>query len=162
MRIRKPGPRALFRTSYLVLLAVPLLTLAGCDSPFGVEGGDRERIRAQRAIWDAQQISDYTFESRRVCFCAFVGWLEVTVEADTILTVLAIDDVEVPQSAIADYPTIDELFDILTDAVDRDAVQIDVTWHETMGYPTTFFIDYARNIADEELGHDVRILTPAP
>lgn len=144
------------------LVAFCGIAFSGCTSSLAPEDRELERIRAQRAIWSAQEISDYTFESRRVCFCAFVGWLEVTVRADTVESITAIDDPDVPAWALEDYPTVDGLFDILEDAVDRNAVQIDVTWHDTLGYPTTFFIDYALNIADEELGHDVRVLTPEP
>lgn len=137
-----------------------LLALSACSSTLGPVDSDLQRIRAQRALWDAQEISSYTFETRRLCFCAFVGWLEVTVAADSVVSILPIDDPEAPEWATQDYPTINELFDILEDAVEREAVQIDMTWHESLGYPESFWIDYALNVADEELGHDVRLLTP--
>ena len=136
-------------------------SIAGCTDPagtLGVPGADR--INAQRAIWEAQNIDDYTFETRRRCFCGFVGWLEVTVEDDQVRTITPLEGEDVPAWATADYPTVDELFDILVEAVEDDAVMIDVTWHETLGYPETFYIDYSRNVADEELGHDIRVLSP--
>ena len=148
---------------FAVAAMIGALGLSGCaDSLTSANERGGERIRAQRAIWDSLQLDDYTFETRRVCFCGFVGWLEVTVAGDTVQQVVALEAEDAPQSALSDYPTVDELFDILEEAVAQDAAQIEVTWHETMGYPESFFIDYSRNIADEELGHDIRLLSPAP
>jgi hypothetical protein len=145
------------------LVVAATVTLAGCGDPLDPlsdAGGDR--IRRQRAIWEAQQIDDYVFETRRLCFCGFVGWVEATVQDDAITSVVSLDELEVPAWTIDEYPTVNELFDILEDAVERNAAEIDVTWHETLGYPEHFYIDYSRNIADEELGNEIRLLTPLP
>ena len=53
----------------------------------------------------------------------------------------------------------DELFDLLSDAITRRAVQIDVKYHPQLGYPTEFYIDYSTNISDEEFGYHVDGLT---
>ncbi len=145
---------------FAVVATLGALGLSGCaDSLTAVNERGGQRIRAQRATWDALQLDDYVFETRRLCFCGFVGWLEVTVAGDTVQQIVALEAEDA--SAISHYPTVDELFDILEDAVAQEAAQIEVTWHETMGYPESFFIDYSRNIADEELGHDIRLLSPA-
>lgn len=139
------------------------LILSGCAASLtAVNERGGERIRTQRAIWEAQQLDSYVFETRRVCFCAFVGWLEVSVSDGTVDQINALGEEDVPAWAIAEYPTVDELFDILEEAVAQDAAQIEVTWHESMGYPESFYIDYSKNVADEELGHDIRSLIPSP
>lgn len=146
-----------------VLITLVTLTLFGCDDPLGpLTDAGEDRIRLQREIWEAQQIDDYVFETRRICFCPFVGWLEVTVQGDTVQSISPLDDPDIPEWVVSEYPTVDELFDILEDAVDRNAAEMEVTWHETLGYPESFWIDYSHNVADEELGHDIRALSPAP
>jgi len=162
-RSRLAGRRPLPGARFGWLAALLLFAATGCTDPtgsLGVPGADR--ISAQRALWESQNIDDYTFETRRLCFCGFVGWLEVTVEGGVVQSITVLEQEDVPASVAEEYPTVDELFDILAEAVEKDAVRIDVTWHETLGYPETFYIDYSRNIADEELGHDIRLLSPTP
>ena len=152
-----------FRSSRSVPIFVALvgLLLMGCGESLGpLADVSGDRIRRQRAIWEAQQIDDYVFETRRLCFCGFVGWLEVTVQGDVVQSISPVEDPEIPEWVASEYPTVNELFDLLDDAVDRDAAEIEVTWHETLGYPESFWIDYSRNVADEELGHDIRALSP--
>jgi hypothetical protein len=50
---------------------------------------------------------------------------------------------------------VEGLFDILRDAIVRDAHVIEVTYDVETGVPIKFWIDYAENIADEELGFRV-------
>ena len=90
-----------------------------------------------------------------------VGWVRLTVEdgSPTGLVVLE-DGTVVPEPDPSEYPTVTGLFDILEEAVDQEAHSINVTWDPTFGFPTTFFIDYSLNIADEELGYDVRAFQP--
>ena len=168
MGASKPRPgrslRKISRTGRrVVLVLVGMAALSSCaDSLTAVNERGGERIRIQRAIWEAQQLDQYVFETRRVCFCGFIGWLEVSVSNGSVQSVTALEAEDVPEWATADYPTVDELFDLLEEAVAQDAAQIEVTWHESMGYPESFYIDYSKNIADEELGHDIRSLTPVP
>lgn len=53
------------------------------------------------------------------------------------------------------YPTIRALFDVLTEADERNAVQVRVSFNADFGYPEDVYIDYAANIADEELSFTV-------
>lgn len=46
--------------------------------------------------------------------------------------------------------TINDLFDEIQKAIDEGRPQIDVDYNETYGFPTSIFIDYELNIADEE------------
>ena len=162
--VSSPGRKKIKRISGagVMAAALALVCLSACgDSLTAVNERGGERIRTQRAIWEAQQLDNYVFETRRVCFCGFVGWLEVSVSGGSVQQVTALEDENAPAWATEDYPTVDELFDILEEAVAQDAAQIEVTWHASMGYPESFYIDYSKSIADEELGHDIRALAPS-
>ena len=50
------------------------------------------------------------------------------------------------------YLTIDGLFDLIQDAYDRNAHEVQVEFDPSRGYPTRIYIDYSEMIADEELG----------
>ena len=61
---------------------------------------------------------------------------------------------------LAEYDTVPELFDVIQDAIDRDAAEIRVTYAAS-GYPDEVWLDYDEQIADEELGFFIHALTPA-
>ncbi len=50
------------------------------------------------------------------------------------------------------------MFDVLEDAIARDAHSISATYDPDTGVPVEFFIDYQENVADEELG--MRVTEP--
>jgi hypothetical protein len=53
------------------------------------------------------------------------------------------------------FPTIEDLFDEIQDAIDRDADNIDATYDESFGYPVQVFIDWIRNAIDDEMSFQV-------
>ena len=81
---------------------------------------------------------------------------------DGAITELTIIDPDVAELQIPldGYPTLTELFDLLEDAVERNASSISVDWDADYGFPVDIYIDYEENTADEELGYEVRAFTP--
>jgi len=129
-----------------------LLLLMGCTSPTGPEN----QLENQRARWDAQGLTDYTFDVARSCFCVPASLKDVRVtiqnEAITDVTDIATGN-QLPLSDWTGwYKTIDGLFDLLQDAYNQNAHDVQVEFHPTRGYPTNIWIDYSLAIADEELG----------
>ncbi|WP_448270287.1 DUF6174 domain-containing protein [Nostoc sp. DSM 114159] len=49
------------------------------------------------------------------------------------------------------YDTIPELFNVIQDAINRKAFNLDVEYNAKLGYPTKINIDYNSQIADEEI-----------
>ena len=123
-----------------------LLLLGACASPT-TPGND---LAEYRALWEAQGLTDYTFDVRRVCYCQFVGDVRVTVKDGVItgVTELASEVARDPDT----FRTINGLFDLVQDAYDRNAHEVKVEFDPSRGYPTQIWIDYVRMIADEEMG----------
>ncbi len=57
------------------------------------------------------------------------------------------------------FGPVGELFEFLQDAIGRDAVRIDATFHPELGYPVEVFVDFDERLADEERGFMVRSLS---
>ncbi len=133
-----------------VLAAVFLLGPIACGESTGPEG---DRVSEQRFLWEAQSLDDYTYDVQRVCFCPLREGVQLTVVDGVVAgaTDLTTEEVLEP-SEVQWYVTIDGLFDLLQDAYDRNAHQVDVDFDANRGYPTRIFIDYSEMIADEELG----------
>ena len=131
---------------YIRLTAVLLLAACGSDSPTA----PANRLGEQRALWAAQGLTDYTFDVTKVCYCQSVGDVRVTVKGGVItgVTELASEVARDPET----FRTIDGLFDLVQDAYERDAHEVQVEFDPNRGYPTRIWIDYGRMIADEEMG----------
>ena len=49
------------------------------------------------------------------------------------------------------FPSAEQLFDAIQDAIDRQADYIDIDYDPTYGYPTDVYIDYDRRVSSDEL-----------
>ena len=132
--------------SVMRLRLTTLLLLGACASPTTPEND----LADYRTLWEAQRLTDYTFDVSRVCYCQFRGDVRVTVKDGVITGVseLASEVARDPET----FRTIDGLFDLVQDAYDRDAHEIQVEFDPGRGYPTRIWIDYVEMMADEEMG----------
>lgn len=123
----------------------------------------REELIRNRELWAAQGITDYQMEFRWNCFCApdYVAPVIISItRGDTIKSVvLAENKLPVDRQFSANYPSTNELFDLIQGAIDRPAFHISVKYHAEMGYPLSAAIDYDQRIMDEERGFHVGAVT---
>lgn len=141
----------------LLLPALATLTLGGCSST-GPGSTIESEVRFYRAQWEATGPASYVYALRHTCFCSpeAIGPVRVTVDESSVTARVYVDSSEpVDPDFHGSFPDIDGLFDVLEDAIEREAHQIDVTWHESDGYPVSIFVDYIEFAADEERGFTV-------
>ena len=147
----------------IVGLALAIVVITGGGFALAGKGGNSarpdvaDRVQAgvdwHRTLWEANRSGDYTFEYHPVCFCLrdFVQPVEVKVRNRVVESVTYLESGESPATnGFPDYHTIDGLFDVIQDAIDREAARITVNYDPEIGYPTSVSIDYALNMADEE------------
>lgn len=146
----------------LLLYLLPLL-LTSCTL-LGDDGDRRSELERRRQQWERQGIDSYEYELNIACFCPYFGPVQITVRADTVAA-LAFDpppDLPPPteaQSAFYDR-TVDDLFDVIERAFRQGADDLEVEYHDALGYPTRISIDYYENALDDEIGYTVYSLTP--
>ena len=130
----------------LGLRLTTLLLLGACTSPTTPEND----LADYRTLWEAQRLTDYTFDVSRVCYCQFMGDVRVTVQSGVItgVTELASEVARDPET----FRTIDGLFDLVQDAYDREAHEVQVHFNSSRGYPIRIWIDYVEMMQDEEMG----------
>lgn len=145
-------------------LVVSLAVLAGgCSSAFGSsDDPGRRQLAEQRALWQAAGITTYEYVVRNTCFCTLSGKdVRVTVVAGTITALTVVETgAPVPAAATGSYKTLGALFDVMQDAFDREAPEVQVQYDFTYGYVLHAYIDYDFGTADEHLGWDVVSFTP--
>ena len=150
-RMRASGGRA------VLAVVVAAAFLSTCNS-LGLGDGPLEELERNRALWVDVGPLAYQYGLERLCFCAedARGPVRVTVESGLVTERTYVGSGDPVPALLEDlFPDVSGLFDILEDALERDAFQIDVTYDPETGVPIDFWIDYLENAADEELGFTV-------
>lgn len=144
-----------FHPFRLTGVAVCIAAFQGCSDLGPAPTGLEAEVAEHRRLWDAVRPTAYTFELERQCYCAddARGPVRLSVEGTLVLgRTYSGSGVSVSDDFSELFPSIDGLFDVLEDAIRRSAADVQVTWDESLGVPSHFFIDYSTDIADEELG----------
>ena len=135
------------------ILAVLLLAACTQTAPVSQSGAGPESLDAARALWADAGFADYQMTLTRSCFCPedFRGPFAVSVEDETVTEV----EFQGRDLSTDRALTVEALFDLLQDAYDQGAARVDVTYHPTLGYPMSLYIDVSEMMADEEVGYTV-------
>ena len=146
----------LLRSTRTLLVAALLFPLIACENITGVDSLDRAQRELDRN-WDLFERSaplSYSYTVRINCECTSDVTRPVVVWVDrgSVEYLYYEDDGRaVPLSISNSFPSVEQLFDAIQDAIDRNADFVDVEYDFTYGYPTSVYIDYDRRVADEEL-----------
>ena len=124
-----------------LLLAV---VAAGCDNPFDNDQFQREELARARALWGREGGPSYTFTMQLQCYCApgtSLAPVIVTVQNGQPVSRIYVKakptDPSIAASAevFGPYDTVEELFEVIEDAIDRDANILQVGYNDHKGFP---------------------------
>lgn len=141
-------------------LAVMLLTCLGASSCsiLTLTSDRQEELERNRALWARVAPDAYEYSLRRHCFCGpdYLGPVRISVGAGGTVSRAYVDSgASVPDEIAEVFPTVDGLFELLQEAIDRRAFELDVLYDSATGVPVDVWIDYLENAVDEELGLEV-------
>jgi hypothetical protein len=137
-----------------------VLSACGVTDP-DVYETERDRLAASRELWSSQGFDSYAYVLQPRCYCLVTAAGNVFVRNGQITGVTSVETGEpVPQTWLQVYMTVDQLFALIEDAIDRSAHSLDIAYHAQYGYPTHIRIDYIENMIDEEMGFEASSLAP--
>lgn len=118
-----------------------------------------EALAAARALWAVHGQDDYNMAFNWRCFCspALLAPVDLWVRGRAVDSGNLAGGPELVPDHLAEYRTVDGLFDFIDEAISQQAVGINVTY-DPSGYPADVWIDYDERLADEERGFEVRSL----
>ena len=140
------------------------LEIPGFEDVFLVRDIDSQQAHLfrNRGIWERRGLVNYDYTGAWVCLTCdefYVATAAVSVRDGAVTSVSSAE----PGIAVIPVPErfvpIAGLFELLQDAVDRGAHNIDVNYDGEYAYPTFFFINYDDEVEDEERGFTVRSFT---
>lgn len=115
--------------------------------------------------WEEARIFDYDYQFTRGCFCPreFTGPYAVGVRAGVVATASldGVDLFDIEMLEIGRYEeiiqTVDGVFAEIERAL-READSFTAEYHPELGYPTSVYIDWIANAADEEVFYTIEDL----
>ena len=159
-------------TTVLLLMFAALFVACGSDgdepTPTPTELADpnslsdpQDALDAAQSLWGVRGGDDYDMTFNWQCFCVleYVARVDLEVRAGSIHAGVVTDDrTALSAERLAEYQTVERLFELVQDAIDQDAEEIRVTYAPE-GHPSEVWIDYSTRVADEELGFFIHQLT---
>ena len=150
---------------HISALAVVALAVSGCSDQ-GPDLGPQAELRRNESLWSTTRPASYVYTVERQCFClgSSRGPVRVSVVGASVAArVYTATGEPVPEELAELFPSVDGLFDVIRDALQRDAHELRVTYEPGSGVPLEIWIDYVATVIDEELGFMVvEIVQPAP
>lgn len=147
----------------ILLVAALALAVGACEDVLGIEGSEVHRLDRARDRWRREAPKDYSYDFELHCFCGADLHRPVTVwvRNGAVYDAVYVDDGRpVPTAYLQYYRTIDGLFEVIGDAINRRADYLDVEYDSHYGYPRFAEIDYERRAEDEEIRFTVRRFRP--
>ncbi len=138
------------RRSPLALCTLAAVIGTACAETLGVtEAG----LESHRARWEAAGVAAYLYEYHKQCECGpqSLRPARIEIQAGSVTRVTFLDNGETLENPPTEaFPTIEDLFDLVDEAMQMNAAFLVVTYDPTLGYPTLISVDYRRDIADDE------------
>jgi hypothetical protein len=120
------------------------------------------QLEESLALWNSVEHQNYDFVTNWQCFCLpeYRASVDLSVRGGEITSGEYSSNSELTTPVdLTRYETIDGLFDLIADAIEQDAHNIQVSYNLEQGYPESAFIDYSEMIADEERGFVITKVT---
>ncbi|MEX8496470.1 DUF6174 domain-containing protein [Leptothrix ochracea] len=114
------------------------------------------------ARWAALGIRSYRFTLHTTCFCLPEEDIVITVQSGSMVSAIyALSGQAVPASRVSTLvaTSVEGLLALIDSAAARPAAVLNVTYHPSLGYPQSMYIDWVQNMADDEFGYTVVNLT---
>jgi hypothetical protein len=151
-------------------LAVVVVLTAACDEGIGpsdVDKFDRSAFVDARARRQTAGITNYTIESRNLCFCPphLNFWARLTVRDNNIVSAEPVEPLPSNiQFHIAGWQTVPQLFDTIESAASEGNLtsKVSVSYDPALGFPREVSIECGPTIVDCDRGHFLRSLTRLP
>ena len=142
------------------IVLVLLVAVGACSSSTGPSDQAQELSRS-RARWDGSGIADYRFTIARVCECApeTVGPVVVEVHGGEVSERKYASGVTVDPQYADLFTDVPGLFDLIDEALRREAAGLAVRYNGSYGFPESIQIDWIAGAVDDEVSYRISDFT---
>jgi hypothetical protein len=133
------------------LIALAIIFGCGKTDKYGTE---RSKLSDAKARWErahTSNVTGYFCNYRLMCFCVFTEPVQMTVSADSIVSIKEIQTRNVlPDSDFVYFWTVEKWFDWIGTTLDKNPYSASIQYDATFGYPRDIYVDFEAGIADDE------------
>lgn len=111
-------------------------------------------LDAAEALWKQKRPEHYAYQLQPSCFCPpeFTQPIAIRVFKGLVQQAdLVTSKKSLPSDRKADAKTIDDLFKLIREAINRPAASVQVSYDPNYGFPSSISIDLDQMMADEEI-----------
>ena len=111
-----------------------------------------KQLQAAESKWNQINHAHYSYTLQRSCFCPpdALKPMNIRVFQGKVQSA-TVDGIPLSADRMDSVLTIEQLFQKVHEAIDRNVSRLEVKYDPTYGYPTNIFVDYEAMMADEEL-----------
>lgn len=135
------------------------LSVSESDSPSDPNAlsNPQDALRAARARWEAAGSDNYDLAFNWNCNCppAITAPVDLQIRDRVLTAGVFTGGPGLPPDQLADYRTVEGLYDFIQDGIDRDAVRVTAEYDAEMGHPTRVMIDYEDGSSDDNRGFQI-------
>jgi hypothetical protein len=113
-----------------------------------------KELDKNKKLWKKTAIKNYSFVVKETSFYPIQEKKHIIVN-NGLLTKAKFIPSDTPIEDISKEKNIDDYFDIIKDALDKNAYKVTVSYDKKYGFPSSISIDYNSKIADEEMYYTI-------
>lgn len=121
-------------------------------------------LEAAEALWKKKQPEHYAYQLQLSCFCPpeYTQPIAIRVFRGKVQQAdLVTSNKPLPPERKEDAKTIEQLFKLIRDAINRPAASVQVTYDPNYGFPSSINIDLDLMMADEEMYYTINAFNVA-
>jgi hypothetical protein len=142
-----------------VVLLVSLLLGTGCNSNSSCNCPNIEQTKLNSAIenWEDKQIGNYTYVLHVSAPSLKQEKKKVTILDNEVSSFSFIPSNETlsGDNRTSDIKTVSEYFELIDEALFKKAYKINVSYDEFYSYPTSIFIDYKKDVPNDDINYTI-------
>jgi hypothetical protein len=138
-----------------------LLVAAGACSSSTDPSDQAQTLALSRARWNRSGIANYQFTIARLCECTpeSVGQVVVEVRGGEVSERKYASGITVDPQYADLFTDVPGLFDLIDEAIRRDAAGLAIRYNTAYGYPESIQIDWVAGAVDDEISYRISDFT---
>jgi hypothetical protein len=139
------------KKSLLTLLILATFSMTGCIEGFYFSDHRQQELERAERKWNRAYIVDYDYEAYHDDPYGLIGRYMVRVRNGRVIDAYNINTGrDVPNSQMHKVPTIQDLFNEIYRAIDRNFDVLEVDYDPEFGFPAYLFLDVNRRARNDE------------
>lgn len=139
---------------YRTLLCFTLITLVACTGLVEQNSAADDEFYSYLQKWRLAAIENYDMHYQPLCYCLpeHQRRIYLQVRSGQIVSAVYADNKErLDPSVDYDLKSVSDLFDLIDEAMAKPAAELVVSYDDSLGYPTSIYIDYYARMVDDEI-----------